>query len=184
MTNTTPSSPGGGNDGGKPVSWNKSDAMRIAAAVQKIERGDRKMGPSKLPRAIIGGAPGAGGLYRMVITTGTLTCGGLVLGVQYFWEAGAWHYDDEAFTILDSLYLISSEYVQGQYLWCSYMADTGYMEVVMPGSECSCTGTSRVRLAGMVFQELEAATTANDGILCVEDGCLKLIQTTTCNSVE
>ena len=156
--------------------------MRIAAAVQKIERGDRKMGPSKLPRAIIGGAPGAGGLYRMVITEGTLTCGGLVSGVQYFWEAGAWHYDNYAFTILDSLYLISSEYSEGQYLWCSYMADTGYMEVVMPGSECSCTGTSRARLAGMVFGELEMATTTSIQVVVVEAGCLKLIPTENCQS--
>ena len=174
------SSPGPGNEGGKPVSFNKGDATRIASVVSKVERGDRKMGPSKLPRAIIGGAPGAGGLYRMVITTGTLTCGGLVLGVQYFWEAGAWHYDDEAFTILDSLYLISSEYHEGQYLWCSYMADTGYMEVVMPGSECSCTGASRTRLAGMIFADLEESTQTGVEVLVLQDGCIMRMPTERC----
>ena len=49
------SAPGPGNEGGKPVSFNKGDAIRIASAVQKVERGDRGLGPSKLPRAVGGG---------------------------------------------------------------------------------------------------------------------------------
>lgn len=179
MTNTTPSSPGGGNDGGKPVSFNKADAMRIAAAVQKVERGDRKMGPSKLPRAAGGGAS-AGGLFRMVITQDTLTCGGLVTGVKIFWTGSAWQYDDEAFTILDSLYLISSEYHVGDKLWCSHMVDTGYMEVVMPASECSCVGASRTKLAGMIFGDLEEATQTGVEVLVLQDGCIMRMQTERC----
>jgi hypothetical protein len=179
MTNTTPSSPGGGNDGGKPVSFNKGDAMRIAAAVQKVERGDRKMGPSKLPRAA-GGGGSAGGLFRMVITQDTLTCGGLVTGVKIFWTGSAWQYDDEAFTILDSLYLISSEYHVGDKLWCSHMDDTGYMEVVMPASECSCVGASRTKLAGMIFGDLEEATQTGVQVLVLQDGCIMRMHTERC----
>ena len=162
------------------MSFNKSDAMRIAAAVQKVERGDRKMGPSKLPRAIIGGAPGAGGLFRMVITQDTLTCGGLVTGVKIFWADGDWHYDDEAFSILDSLYLISSEYHEGDKLWCSYMEDTGYMEVVMPASECSCVGASRTKLAGMIFADLEESTQTGVEVLVLQDGCIMRMPTERC----
>lgn len=86
MTNTTPSSPGGGNDGGKPVSFNKADAMRIAAAVQKVERGDRSQGPSKLPRAAGGG--GSSGFFRVEIT-GSLTCGGETTGAVLTWNGAA-----------------------------------------------------------------------------------------------
>ena len=182
MTNTTPSSPGGGNDGGKPVSFNKADAMRIAAAVQKIERGDRKMGPSKLPRAVGGG--GSSGFFRVQISEDSvLSCGGSANGTVLVWN-GSGYEAGEAITVHDSLFLISSDYGNGQRLWCALMEDSELYEVVMPGSSCSCTGVSRERLAGMVFSELEPGTTANEGLLCVEDGCLKLIPTTTCNSVE
>ena len=181
MTNTTPSSPGGGNDGGKPVSFNKADAMRIAAAVQKIERGDRKMGPSKLPRAPGGG--GSSGFFRVEITGDPLTCGGTTDGAVLVWNGSG--YDlGESVTVHDPLFLISSEYGSSQRLWCAHMEDSDKYEVVMPGSECSCSGVSRERLAGMLFVELEPATTANDGVLVVEDGCLKLMPSTTCNSVE
>lgn len=180
MTNTTPSSPGGGNDGGKPVSFNKADAMRIAAAVQKVERGDRSQGPSKLPRAAGGG--GSSGFFRVEIT-GSLTCGGETTGAVLTWNGASYDSGDEI-TVHDPLFLISSTYGGGQRCWCAYMPDSDKYEVVMPGSECSCSGVSRERLAGMVFSELEPGTTANEGLLCVEDGCLKLIPTTTCNSVE
>lgn len=180
MTNTTPSSPGGGNDGGKPVTFNKADAMRIAAAVQKIERGDRSQGPSKLPRAAGGGASG---FFRVEITGEPLTCGGTTDGAVLTWNGSS--YDlGESVTVHDPLFLISSEYGSSQRLWCAHMEDSDKYEVVMLGSSCSCTGVSRERLAGMVFSELEPGTTANEGLLCVEDGCLKLIPTTTCNSVE
>lgn len=181
MTNTTPSSPGGGGDGGKAVSFNKADAMRISSVVQKVERGDRALGPSKLPRAAGGG--GASGFFRVEITGEPLTCGGTTDGAVLTWNGSG--YDlGEGITVHDPLFLISSEYGNGQRLWCALMEDSELYEVVMPGSECSCTGVSRERLAGMVFSELEAGTTANEGLLCVEDGCLKLIATTTCNSVE
>ena len=178
MTNTTPSSPGGGNDGGKPVSFNKSDAMRIAAAVQKVERGDRKMGPSKLPRAAGGG--GASGFFRVEIT-GSLTCGGETTGAVLTWN-GASYDSGESVTVHDPLFLISSTYGGGQRCWCAYMEDSEKYEVVMPGSECSCTGVSRERLAGMLFNELEEATTTSIKVVVVEAGCLKLIPTENCQS--
>ena len=178
MTNTTPSSPGGGNDGGKPVSFNKADAMRIAAAVQKVERGDRKMGPSKLPRAAGGG--GASGFFRVEIT-GSLTCGGETTGAVLTWN-GASYDSGESVTVHDPLFLISSTYGGGQRCWCAYMEDSEKYEVVMPGSECSCTGVSRERLAGMVFNDLEEATTTGIKVVVVEAGCLKLIPTENCQS--
>ena len=175
MTNTTPSSPGGGNDGGKPVSWNKSDAMRIAAAVQKVERGDRKMGPSKLPRAAGGGSSG---FFRVEIT-GSLTCGGETTGAVLTWN-GSGYDSGESITVHDPLFLISSTYGGGQRCWCAYMEDSEKYEVVMPGSECSCTGVSRERLAGMVFEELEEAETNGFKVVVVEQGCLKIVVTTSC----
>ena len=178
MTNTTPSSPGGGNDGGKPVSFNKSDAMRIAAAVQKIERGDRKMGPSSLPRAAGGG--GSSGFFRVEIT-GSLTCGGETTGAVLTWN-GSGYDSGESITVHDPLFLISSTYGGGQRCWCAYMPDSDKFEVVMPGSECSCTGVSRERLAGMLFNELEEATTTSIKVVVVEAGCLKLIPTENCQS--
>ena len=177
MTNTTPSSPGGGNDGGKPVSFNKADAMRIAAAVQKVERGDRKMGPSKLPRAAGGGSSG---FFRVEIT-GSLTCGGETTGAVLTWN-GASYDSGESVTVHDPLFLISSTYGGGQRCWCAYMEDSEKYEVVMPGSECSCTGVSRERLAGMLFNELEEATTTDIKVVVVEAGCLKLIPTENCQS--
>jgi len=180
MTNTTPSSPGGGNDGGKPVSFNKSDAMRIAAAVQKVERGDRKMGPSKLPRAAGGG--GASGFFRVEITGSPLSCGGETSGGILTYNDGSYELGDESITIADPLFLISSEYGSGQRLWAAYMEDSNKYECVMPGSECSCSGVSRERLAGMLFNELEEATTTSIKVVVVEAGCLKLIPTENCQS--
>ena len=179
MTNTTPSSPGGGNDGGKPVSWNKSDAMRIAAAVQKIERGDRKMGPSKLPRAPGGG--GSSGFFRVEITGDPLTCGGTTDGAVLVWNGSG--YDlGESVTVHDPLFLISSEYGSSQRLWCAHMEDSDKYEVVMPGSECSCEEASRERLAGMLFAELKHATEIPSYMLCLVGGCLQLIDITTCTT--
>jgi hypothetical protein len=179
MTNATPSSPGGGNDGGKPVSFNKGDAMRIAAAVQKVERGDRSQGPSKLPRAAGGG--GASGFFRVEITGDPLTCGGTTDGAVLTWNGSG--YDlGEGITVHDPLFLISSEYGNGQRLWCALMEDSELYEVVMPGSSCSCTGVSRERLAGMVFDELEEADGSSVKVLVVEAGCLKLIPTDKCIS--
>lgn len=177
MTNTTPSSPGGGNDGGKPVTFNKADAMRIAAAVQKIERGDRSQGPSKLPRAAGGGSSG---FFRVEIT-GSLTCGGETTGAVLTWN-GASYDSGESITVHDPLFLISSEYTAGQRCWCAYMPDSDKYEVVMLGSSCSCTGVSRERLAGMVFNDLEEATTTGIKVVVVEAGCLKLIPTENCQS--
>lgn len=175
------SAPGPGNEGGKPVSFNKGDAARIASVVSKVERGDRGLGPSKLPRAAGGG--GSSGFFRVEITGEPLTCGGTTDGAVLVWNGSG--YDlGESVTVHDSLFLISSEYGSSKRLWCAHMEDSDKYEVVMPGSECSCSGVSRERLAGMVFSELEPGTTANEGLLCVEDGCLKLIPTTTCNSVE
>ena len=176
------SAPGPGNEGGKPVSFNKGDAIRIASAVQKVERGDRGLGPSKLPRAVGGG--GSSGFFRVQISEGSvLSCGGSANGTVLVWN-GSGYEAGEAITVHDPLFLISSEYGNGQRLWCAFMEDSDKYEVVMPGSECSCSGVSRERLAGMLFVELEPATTANDGVLVVEDGCLKLMPSTTCNSVE
>lgn len=178
MTNTTPSSPGGGNDGGKPVSFNKGDAMRIAAAVQKVERGDRSQGPSKLPRAAGGG--GASGFFRVEIT-GSLTCGGETTGAVLTWNGSGYDSGDEI-TVADPLFLISSTYGSGQRLWAAYMEDSNKYECVMPGSECSCVNVSRERLAGMLFNDLEEADGSSVKVLVVEAGCLKLIPTDKCIS--
>jgi hypothetical protein len=171
------SAPGPGNEGGKPVSFNKSDAMRIAAAVQKVERGDRGLGPSKLPRAAGGG--GSSGFFRVEITGEPLTCGGTTDGAVLVWNGSG--YDlGESVTVHDPLFLISSEYGSSQRLWCAHMEDSDKYEVVMPGSSCSCTGVSRERLAGMLFDELEEATQTGVEVLVLQEGCIMRMPTERC----
>ena len=174
------SAPGPGNEGGKPVSFNKGDAIRIASAVQKVERGDRGLGPSKLPRAVGGG--GGGGMFRVQINEdNVLTCGGYCYGQIVAWNGEAYAPEGEDITVHDPLFLISSAYGATQRLWCANMGDReDVYEVVMPGSSCSCTGVSRERLAGMVFEELEQAETNGFKVVVVEQGCLKIVDTTSC----
>ena len=174
------SAPGPGNEGGKPVSFNKGDAARIASVVSKVERGDRKMGPSKLPRAAGGG--GSSGFFRVQISEGSvLSCGGSANGTVLVWN-GSGYEAGEAITVHDSLFLISSDYGNGQRLWCALMEDSELYEVVMPGSDCSCEEASRERLAGMLFTELKHATEIPSYMLCLVGGCLQLIDITTCTT--
>ena len=135
---------------------------------------------------------GEGSLVRVAVAYDNIlycgqSCQGEVLSYDPETES---FFPSEAGIIWDPLHLVSSPYGFGQVLWCSKMSDSGLYEVVIPtdysgAAECSC-GTDDPaiaklgKLAGLDFNTLPEALTNPTKILCIEEGCLKIVDTINC----